>query len=237
MPYSYPQAFDRANAFRNVKHLLPGAFLLACMAGYINSVAIGFFHSPVSHMTGALSYFASDLSENRGADALTTLSIIVAFIFGAAASGMIIGARQLIPGRRYGVALMGEAMLICLATVMILHGNRFGPACIASACGLQNATTSSYCGLSIRTTHVTGTVTDFGVMLGHWVRHGKIDPFKFILMGGVVVSFGVGAWSGAFANVQYGPSVLVFAAVACAVGGAFVLIAPGHRILRADTLK
>ena len=33
-------------------------------------------------------------------------------------------------------------------------------------CGLQNATTSTYSGAVVRTTHVTGLFTDLGILLG-----------------------------------------------------------------------
>lgn len=232
MPYSFPQAVDRREAFKRVPHLLPGALTLASLAGYINSVALGFFHSPVSHMTGAVSYFGTEIALGHRSDAVTTVLIIISFILGAVMSGIIIGARELTPGRRYGAALICEGAFIIIAMGLILAGNRYGPACVAAACGLQNATTSSYCGLSIRTTHVTGTVTDFGVMIGHWIRHRTIDRFKFLLMGSVVTAFGTGVWVGAVANEMRGPIVLGFAAISCLISGGFILLFPSHRWLR-----
>ena len=39
---------------------------MAGVAGYVNSVVLGFFHIPVSHMTGAVSRTGVDLAEQRG---------------------------------------------------------------------------------------------------------------------------------------------------------------------------
>src|SRR5207249_1996030 len=50
-------------AFYKLKHLLPGALAMAGTAGYVNSVVLGFFHSPVSHMTGAVSRLGLDIAE------------------------------------------------------------------------------------------------------------------------------------------------------------------------------
>jgi uncharacterized membrane protein YoaK (UPF0700 family) len=232
MPYSFRQQVNGREAFRRMPHLFPGALSLALLAGYINSVALGFFHSPVSHMTGAVSYLGIDIALDHETDATTTVIIIISFILGAVMAGVIIGARDLLPGRRFGAALVCEGTLIVIAMTLILHGDRYGPACVAWACGLQNATTSSYCGLSIRTTHVTGTVTDFGVMIGHWIRHRTIDKFKFLLMGSVVAAFGLGVWVGAVANEKHGPIVLGFAAASCFATGGFILLFPTHRWLR-----
>jgi uncharacterized membrane protein YoaK (UPF0700 family) len=88
------------------------------------------------------------------------------------------------------------------------------------ACGLQNAMSSSYCGLMIRTTHVTGIVTDIGVMAGHWIRHRQIETWKLGFLFLIVVSFGSGCWLGHLADVRFGPSCLALPAAAFIVAGA-----------------
>jgi uncharacterized membrane protein YoaK (UPF0700 family) len=78
----------------------------------------------------------------------------------------------------------------------------------------------------IRTTHVTGTVTDIGVMLGHWLRHQKIERRKLVFMVGVVAAFGAGVWVGALADARWGPSVLAVAAAGCGTAGIAIVIVP-----------
>jgi uncharacterized membrane protein YoaK (UPF0700 family) len=219
MPYSYPQNLTREQALGGIKHLLPGAMAFAGTAGFINSVALGVFRSPVSHMTGAVSYLGIDLATWRSHEAVATFSIILAFMAGAALAGFIVGAEKLGPGRRYGAALLGEGALLAAAMLVLISGRSFGVALIAMACGLQNATTSSYCGLMIRTTHVTGTVTDIGVMLGHWLRHRHIERRKLLLMVGLVTAFGAGVWLGALADGRWGSASLGIAAAGCMVAG------------------
>lgn len=226
MPYSHPQALTREQALGRIRHLLPGAMVFSAVAGFINSIALGFFHSPVSHMTGAVSYLGIDLAGQRVSDVAATLTIIIAFVLGAALAGMIVGALQLAPGRSYGVALMGEGALLLAAMLLLRVQNGFGVPLIAMACGLQNATTSSYCGLMIRTTHVTGTVTDIGVMLGHMVRHRHIERRKLLLMVGTVTAFTTGVWIGALANQHWGPSSLLIVAAGCFFAGGVVLTFP-----------
>lgn len=225
MPYSHPQPIDRATALRHVWHLLPGAMAFAGLAGYVNAVAVGFFRTPVSHMTGAISHLGVDLAEQRGLDALASFSIILGFVAGAMAAGMLIGAHRLMPGRRYGAALAAEGVLLALATALLLTRHRLGLPLVAAACGLQNAMTSSYCGLFIRTTHVTGTVTDIGVMLGHWLRHRKIEKWKLGFLASVVGAFGLGGALGAWLDLRYGPACLALAAAGCLLAGAGVWFA------------
>jgi uncharacterized membrane protein YoaK (UPF0700 family) len=227
MPYSHPQLLTREQALGRIHHLLPGALFFAGTAGFINSVSLGVFRSPVSHMTGAVSYLGLDLADRHADSALATLSIILAFMIGAALAGFIIGAVHLEPGRRYGVALCCESALLLGAMALLVSGHRYGVSLAAMACGVQNATTSSYCGLMIRTTHVTGTVTDIGVMLGHWLRHQHIERRKLLFMVGVVTAFGVGVWIGALADKRWGSTTLAIAAGGCLAAGVGILLFPG----------
>jgi len=227
MPYSHPQALTREQALGRVSHLLPGALAFAGTAGFINSVALSVFNSPVSHMTGALSYLGIEAAAGRAGPALGACSVILAFMAGAAAAGLVIGAHNLAPGRRYGAAILAEGGLLLVAMGLLLHGRHSGVLLIALACGLQNAATSSYCGLMIRTTHVTGTVTDLGVMLGHWLRHRHVERRKLALMLGLVLAFGTGVLLGAAANAHWGPDCLLFPAAGCLVAGAAIAIFPG----------
>jgi uncharacterized membrane protein YoaK (UPF0700 family) len=232
MPYSHPQPINRANALREVRHLLPGALVFAGLGGYVNAVALGFFLTPVSHMTGAISHLGVDLAEGRAADAFASASIVVGFVIGAVLAGMTIGARKLMPGRRYGAALIAEGVLLGVATVLLLGRHRLGLPLVAVACGLQNAMTSSYCGLLIRSTHVTGTVTDIGVMIGHWIRHRKIETWKLGFLSAVVLAFGTGGFLGAWLDLRFGPRCLAVAAVGCVVAGVGLWIAVRRGWLR-----
>jgi uncharacterized membrane protein YoaK (UPF0700 family) len=226
MPYSHPQELTREEALGRIRHLLPGALAFAGTAGFINSIALGVFGSPVSHMTGAVSYLGIEFAGGHSRAAAATLSIILAFMIGAGLAGFIVGAENLAPGRRYGLALCGEGGLLVLAMFLLVSGRSVGVALIAMACGLQNATTSSYCGLMIRTTHVTGTVTDIGVMLGHWLRHRRIERRKLLFMVGLVAAFGAGVWLGALADGRWGSASLAIAAVGCLLAGGSIGLFP-----------
>ncbi len=232
MPYSHPQGFDRQQAFRNVRHLLPGAVLLSATAGFINTVSLGFFRTPVSHMTGAVSHLGMDVAEAKGENVFTSASIILGFLAGATLAGLLVGALKLIPSRRYGAALMLEGLLVALATALLIGKHRYALPVISMACGLQNAMTSSYCGLMIRTTHVTGMVTDIGVMLGHWLRHREIEGWKLRFLVLVFLGFGTGGWLGAVADMRFGPACLFVVAAGCLLAGGGFLLATHHGVVQ-----
>lgn len=219
MPYSHPQKVDRQAVFRQVRHLLPGALVLAANAGFINAVVLGFFRTPVSHMTGAISHLGLDLASGRESDALASGSIVLGFLGGAVLGGIIVGALKLVPGRRYGVAMLIEGALLGAATAFFILKLRFGLPLVALACGLQNAMSSSYCGLVIRTTHVTGLVTDIGVLIGHWIRHRQVDLWKLRFFVMVFLAFALGGLVGALADRWLGPWSLAIPATGMSIGG------------------
>ena len=226
MPYSHPQLLTREQALEQNRHLLPGALAFAGTAGFINSIALGVFGSPVSHMTGAVSFLGIELAGGNLRNALATLTIVLSFMLGAALAGLIVGATDLAPGRRFGWAICCEGGLLAASMLLLTSGHRSGVLLLAMACGLQNATTSSYFGLMIRTTHVTGTVTDIGVMLGHWLRHHHVERRKLVFMVGVVAAFGAGVWIGALADARWGPASLAIAAAGCAAAGFGIALFP-----------
>ena len=219
------------HAHQNVRHLLPGACLLTATAGYINSAVLGFFHTPVSHMTGAVSHLGVDIAEGRGRDIMSSVSIVLGFLAGALVSGALIGSWKLVPSRSYGVALMAEGALLALATWLLASQSRLGLPAVAMACGLQNAMASTYCGLMIRTTHVTGTVTDIGVILGHWLRHGQVQLWKLRFLTALVLSFGVGGWMGAVAEVKFGLLCLGVAAAGTTIAGGIFWFVTHHGLV------
>jgi uncharacterized membrane protein YoaK (UPF0700 family) len=196
-----------------------GAVALAAIAGFVNSSLLSFYHVPVSHMSGAVSRLSIDLGGAALSDLLYILEIFIGFFLGATLSGLIIGGRQLLPGRRYGVVLFVEGTLLCLSAALLLRGMPLGVAVAALACGAQNAMASSYYGLVIRTTHVTGIVTDLGVLAGHWLRHRRVRAWRVLLLLGILLGFFAGGVAGAVVVVRLGARALLLPAAACLLTG------------------
>ncbi|MES2459204.1 MAG: YoaK family protein [Armatimonadota bacterium] len=186
---------------------------------YLFLVPLGFFDTPVSHMSGAVSRLGLNLAEGHVEGSFGSLLVILGFVLGAMLAGVFVGATHLLPSRRFGVVLMVEGVLLFLAAVLLLRKAPGGPFLAAAACGLQNAMSSSYCGLMIRTTHISGVVTDLGVMLGHWLRHRRIALWKLRFLLALLFSFGGGGFVGASLDLIYGPVCLLLPAATCFAGG------------------
>lgn len=199
--------------------VLVGGLWLASTAGYVNTLVIALGAPPVTHLTGTITRFSSDLGSGNFADAKFVAGLVGSFVLGAILSGVIIGSSTLKIGRRYGVAILVEAALLALAALTINHSLQAGAILAACAAGLQNAMASSYRSLIIRTTHVTGVITDLGFQFGQLIAGHKIAGWHFILLGLLLIAFIGGGILGAVASVHAGSYGLWYPAGGMALAG------------------
>jgi uncharacterized membrane protein YoaK (UPF0700 family) len=200
-----------------------GGFWLAAIAGSVNAVGLlGFRHEAVSHVTGTSTLFSLALARGRATDAWHLALIALSFLLGAILSGALTGNVALQLGRRYGAALLFEALLLTLATIALVRGSDIGHLLASAACGLQNAMVSSYSGALIRTTHMTGLVTDIGTMLGARLRGHALDQRRVMLYAILLAGFVSGGVLGATAFDRLGAfAMLLPAGGAAALAGAY----------------
>lgn len=186
---------------------------LTFIAGAINAggfLAVGQY---TSHMSGILSSMADNLA--LGSLAIVTLGLIAfaPFVFGAACSAILINwGRRHGLGSRYALPLFLEAVLLCIFGVlgwMAFPSTGFVAGAVPLLCfimGLQNATVTKISGARMRTTHVTGIVTDIGIELGkliYWNRSRRTeeivtaDRAKLRLLSLLLGSFFIGGVTGA----------------------------------------
>jgi len=200
-----------------------GAALLSLVAGYVNVVMLSFFAVPVSHMSGAVSHLGIVLSDVGFKDLLLVTSIVIGFFSGALVSGIILRDTLFRMRRRYGAMLLIEGALLFVTMFLALKGLKAAVPIAATACGLQNAMASSYRGLTLRTTHVTGIVTDLGALLGNRLQGREVKSWKFGLLLSVLIAFFVGGLGGALFLSLFGMWALGAASGVCLISGATVI--------------
>lgn len=208
------------------------ALVLAFIAGGINAggfIAVGRY---TSHMTGYVSETADHVALADWAVVGVGLVAVAAFLTGAALSAVLIHwARRHTIRNQYALPLSIEALLLLVfGAVGIAAGGRPGFALVAAPLlcvlmGLQNATITKLSGARMRTTHVTGVVTDMGIEMGKAAyRHARADRRKLILLTGVLLAFFFGGVVGAlgFGRLGYGFTIpLAVLLLVCAVPGVF----------------
>lgn len=176
------------------------AWALAFVAGMVNVVGLlGFEHQAITHLTGTTSMLAAAVAAWDGAGVLHFAAAIGSFLAGTVLSGFIIQDSTLQLGRRYGVALMLEAILLGVAVPLLARGSGFGVYSASCACGLQNAMVSTYSGAVVRTTHISGMFTDLGISLGHFIRGLPVEGRRLRLCFLIITGFLCGGIAGSFA--------------------------------------
>ena len=149
-------------------------YALAFIAGGINAGGFVAVHQYTSHMTGIASSLSNSVASGAWALAGGSLASLLSFAAGATTCTLLIrSARRRRMHSEYALPLLLEALLL-LAFGMA--GRRIGveeagplAAKVALLCfimGLQNALVTKLSRAEIRTTHVTGIVTDIGIELG-----------------------------------------------------------------------
>lgn len=175
-----------------------GTGVLAFIAGLVNACGyLGFRHESISNMTGNTSLLGIALGKADGGETTHWVLAIGAFVIGTMLSGMLIQQSTLKLGRRYGVALALESLLLFTAIPFLDASKSAGLYLASVAMGLQNGMVSAYSGAIIRTTHVTGIFTDLGISLGHLVRGLPIDMLRLYVCIVVATAFMLGGAAGA----------------------------------------
>ena len=148
--------------------------LLAFNAGAINAggfLVVGMY---TSHMTGFASMISDMLVLGSFTVAIGATGALLAFVAGAACTAVLVNwARQNHLRSEYALPLLLEAGLLLVFGLLGATLNRQTPFAVpltvlvlAFTMGLQNAVMSKISASQIRTTHMTGVITDMGIELG-----------------------------------------------------------------------
>lgn len=198
------------------------AWPFAGIAGALNAAGFCAFGTFSSNMTGNVSALADHLGLGEAALALPMLALIAAFMAGAMSATLLISA-----GRHhrlrgvYAYSVLTEALLLVGLGVLgfWLPAGWHGAVLVTGLSfllGLQNATITQITDARVRTTHVTGMVTDLGICLARRLSQGDdalgSDREKMRLYGVTVAAFLAGGVTGVLAWRVLGAALLFVAA-------------------------
>ena len=158
-------------------------YIMSLLAGAIN--AGGFFavQRYTSHITGAMSGAADAAFLGDWEGALVPLTVVIAFLLGAAHSNWtILWAKRHRFRSGYGLSMWLESFYLLvfglLGVALSHYGKIFGPPTLLLLCfimGMHNTVLTVLSGSVIRSTHMTGTVTDLGIELSKVLYYRRSD--------------------------------------------------------------
>lgn len=190
--------------------------LLAFNAGAVNAGGFLVLRLYTSHMTGFVSMLADSLVLGNTVLVLSAVGALLAFVCGAALTAILVNwARQHQLHSRYALPLLLVALLMLVfglvgAGTLDWHTPFAVPATVlllAFMMGVQNAVVSKMSSSVIRTTHMTGIVTDLGIELGKALycnpghtppdQQVHADPLRLRLYASLLLMFLLGGVAGA----------------------------------------
>ncbi|MDQ8202136.1 YoaK family protein [Pelagicoccus sp. SDUM812003] len=204
------------------RHVLLGGCFLAFGAAFVNVGFILQTGASVSHLTGDLTRVAIELSSIDTAVGRSLARVGLAtlgFIAGAFVSGYLLHASKLEMRKPYGRVISGIGLMLLLAFGLMDWSVEAAIGLSGVACGLQNALATRYRGSILRTTHVTGLLTDLGVMLGMRSRSRNIEGWRIGVPFFLSLSFFLGSLAGAFGSYHLQSHWLLVAGFGYLIGG------------------
>lgn len=173
--------FRREGPAREPRKNIQLAAYLAATAGFVNSGGFVLIGSYTSHVTGSIGRLARDVAEGHLTASLSAVSLVLAFFVGAFfASVLLESEKPRNVASRYGLALAVEAGLLACFVIVAGISRTSHPrvldaqaALLCAAMGVQNSLVTRLSGAVVRTTHLTGIVTDLGIEAARWHRRAK----------------------------------------------------------------
>jgi uncharacterized membrane protein YoaK (UPF0700 family) len=221
MPINYARRLtgNKRTAVAN-RHL---GFALAFVAGATNAGGFLAVQQYTSHMTGIVSAMADNISVGAYDMVLGGAGGLLSFLMGAACSAVMVNyARRRHMQSEFALALLLEALLLVCFGVLGARLSQieglFVPVTVmllSFIMGLQNAVITKLSHAEIRTTHITGIVTDIGIELGklmYWNRSDRpaqdrvlANRGRIAILASLAASFFVGGVMGAigFKHIGY----------------------------------
>jgi uncharacterized membrane protein YoaK (UPF0700 family) len=218
---------------------------LAFIAGAANAGGFLAVHQYTSHMSGVVAAMADNLALGRIRLVLVGCMSVCAFLAGSISTTLLIlWARRRRLQSEYALPLLCESMLFAAFAVVttVFHEQKVAAtiALLCFAMGLQNAMITKLSGSVIRTTHITGMVTDIGITCGRVFTFVFVDRKEIShevrtlrLLSSLVLLFFCGGLGGAVGFQRFG---FLFMAP-LAAGLLLLAFVPAVDDLRARTLE
>ena len=189
MPIQFIQQLTGAERSQKTNFQL-GAYL-AFVAGAINAGGFLAISRYTSHMRGIISAIGDDLALSDFISVLGGLSLLLSFLFGATSTAIIVHwARRQKIHSEFALPLLIEAILLLIFGLVGANLNFYLPLTVPAIAlllcfvmGLQNAIITKASMSEIRTTHMTGVVTDIGIEIGkliYWNKSNAANNRNFV---------------------------------------------------------
>ncbi len=198
---------------RTYKHNLHLAVLLCLTAGFVNVAGVLAFAVLTTNVTGHAAALAVDLERGDFMQVFVAFGWLLLFLAGAVFSGWYIGLMGKHRRYTYTVPLFIELCILCFIALRgispggYVQLSKYFIGSLLFVMGMQNALVTVISKSVVRTTHLTGIMTDFGISLSsviqaHFRPSGGLRQ-RLVLQGNIILFFLIGGVLGAFSFQRY----------------------------------
>ena len=149
------------------------ALVLATAAGVLNAMALGAFGVLPSHMSGNTSQISNEVASSDPHGLMFLVSLLVAFVFGSMLARVVVIAGEKLRTIFCLILLVEGLALAALSLFEIVYYtpgfNTQVLVMLGLLMGVHNSTSTQLSNGRVRSTHVTGTLTDAGIALGSFL--------------------------------------------------------------------
>jgi uncharacterized membrane protein YoaK (UPF0700 family) len=230
--------FSHEGPARNARSNSVLAGYLAFVAGFANAAGLILLGAFTSHVTGNVARVSVSVAHGDIKGAAQAAVLVGVFLFGAVTASLLVETNFF---RRtasaYGAALVIEGSLLSAFVVTD------AASLLSFAMGMQNSLVTRLSGSVVRTTHLTGVVTDLGIEIARWVRWtysqafrrrlgspgrnpaARPTPTRSLLLLTIALTFTIGGFVGAIAAPAWGARSIAIPAVAILLAAAYAFAA------------
>jgi uncharacterized membrane protein YoaK (UPF0700 family) len=149
------------------------ALVLATAAGILNAMALGAFGFLPSHMSGNASQMSTEVVSSDTYGLLFLAALLSAFVIGSTLARVAVVVGQKLR-TIFCLILLVEGVALTAVSVfeLLFYSTRFNEEVLIALgflMGVHNATSTQLSNGRVRSTHVTGTLTDAGIALGSFL--------------------------------------------------------------------
>lgn len=212
-------------------------YMLRFLAGYLNVMAILIFSQMLAGHTGSLTNAALEFIEGDYWQMIKLLILAIFFFIGTIVSGFFF------PSKYYDRRINYGRVFIISGFIILLFG-LFSPRSfylmlfLSFILGFQNAMFVYFKGMIVRTTILTGTITDIGLEIGRRLHGQSTENWKFYFHVYNVLFYLVGI--GIAASLFYYSTlnvVIVGGVIAILMGCYFLTIHPEYQKIIDDFIN
>jgi uncharacterized membrane protein YoaK (UPF0700 family) len=230
--------FNHEGPARNATSNSVLAGYLAFVAGFANASGLILVGAFTSHVTGNVARVSASVARGDIAGAAQAGVLVAVFLLGAVTASLLLETNLF---RRtssaYGAALLVQGGLLSAFVVTDVGS------LLSFAMGMQNSLVTRLSGSVVRTTHLTGVVTDLGIEIARWVRWtwskafggrpaspgrnpaARPTPTRSLLLLTIALAFTAGGMLGAIVAPAWGARSIVVPAVAILLAAAYAFAA------------